>query len=256
MKVCFYILPCLGTLLEGLLVWRLSKRRLASHYPYLAAFVVCSLSREFALFPVSLYRPHQFAEVYWRAETISLFFRFFVIWEFFRGAFPRDSILHDVAWKSLMTVEVVVLPFILLLTWQQASASQHYYPPLSPIFEQYLSLAQAFLLLVPAGIAWYYGAPLGRNMRGLVLGFGIYLPVCSINFGTLQVFRAFFPYGRFLAPTAYVGMIAVWLWAFWEYESPLKVSSVGCADNDYRRAGLAQPLDSQRGKFHQQRSSI
>jgi hypothetical protein len=248
MKVCFYILPCLGLLLEGLLAWRLSKRRLASCYPYLAAFVVYSLIREFALFPISLYRPHQFAEVYWRAETISLFFRFFVIWEFFRGAFPRDSILHDIALKSLMTVEVVVLPFILLLTWHQAPASQHYHPPLSPIFEQYLSLAQAFLLLVPAGIAWYYGAPLGRNMRGLGLGFGIYLPVCSINFGALQVFRAFFPYGRFLAPTAYVGMIAVWLWAFWDYRASPGLSRAGHEPSEYQPSELALPLDSQRQK--------
>jgi len=215
MSPFLYAFPCVGVFFESLLFWRLWK--MVSRYPYLFAFVLYSLVRDVILFPISWYRPNWFAEVYWRTEMISLFSRFFVNWEFFRGTFPQRSALHEIAWKALLAVELGVLPGILLLSWGQASSLHHLYRYLSPVFEQYLSLAQALLLLAPAAVARYYRVAMGRNMRGLGLGFGIYLSVCSINFAGLQVLHGFVPYGRLLSPAAFIGMNAIWMWAFWDY---------------------------------------
>jgi hypothetical protein len=248
MEILFYTLPCSGTLLEALVLWRLSKRRLWCRYPYLTAFVLYTFLRDAILFPINRYRPDEFAEVYWRTETISLFFRFFLNWEFFRSTFPRNSILQDISWKALLTVEAVVLPAILLLSWSQAFSSPYHYLYLSPVFAQYLSLAQAFLLLAPASVAWYYGVPLDRNMRGLGLGFGVFLSVSAINFGSLQFFSGFYPYARFLSPVASVGMIAVWLWAFWNSRALPGLSRTRPEPSEYRLSELAPPLDSQRQK--------
>jgi hypothetical protein len=239
MKILFYTLPCSGTLLEALVLWRLSKHRLGCRFPYLAAFVFYTFLRDAILFPINRYRPDEFAEVYWRTETISLFFRFFLNWEFLRGIFPRDSILQDIAWKVLLTVEAVVLPAILSLSWSQVSSSPYHHLYLSPVFAQYLSLAQAFLLLAPASVAWYYGFPLDRNMRGLGLGFGVFLSVSAINFGSLQFFSRFYPYARFLSPVASIGMIAVWLWAFWDYRASPGLSGAGHEPSAYRFGDLA-----------------
>jgi hypothetical protein len=248
MKILFYALPCSGTLLEALVLWRLSKQRLWYRYPYLTAFVFYTFLRDVVLFPINRYRPDEFAEVYWRTETVSLFFRFFLNWEFLRGTFPRDSSLQDIAWKALLTVEVAVLPAVLLLSWSQASSSPYHYLYLSPVFAQYLCLAQAFLLLAPATVAWYYGWPLGQNMRGLGLGFGVFLSVSAINFGALQFFSRFYPYARFLSPVASIGMIAVWLWAFWDYRESPGLSRAGHEPSEYQPSELALPLDSQRQK--------
>jgi hypothetical protein len=256
MKSFFYVLPVLSVFLEGLVFWRLSRHRLAFRYPYFGTYVFYTFLRDVSLFPISRYRPDLFAEVYWRTEVVSLFFRFFVNWEFFRGVFPKDSILRDIAWKILWAVEAVVLPAILLLTWNQASSSQYHHLYLRPIFEQYLSLAQAFLLLVPAGVAWYYGVPLGRNTRGLGLGFGVYLSVSAINFGSLQVFDGFFPYGRFLSPAAFIGMIVVWLWAFWEYRPSSELPGASRTHSDYWPDELAAPLDSARRRTQKRGASI
>ena len=217
MQPLLYLFPCSAILLEGLLLWRLSKHGLASRYPHLTVFVLYRFLGDAILFPINRYRPDWFAVAYWRLEAITLSLQFLVNWEFFRGAFPRRSTLHDIAWKMLLTVELGAVPAIVVLSWRQASSMHFLYLHFSPVVEQYFCLAQAILLLTPATVAWYYRVPLGRNLRGLCLGFGIYLLVRSVNFASLQVFRGFAPYWRLLTPMTFIAMIAVWLWAFWEY---------------------------------------
>lgn len=217
MHPLLYLFPCSAILLEGLLLWRLSKQGLVSRYPHLTVFVLYRFLGDAALFPINHYKPDWFPVAYWRLEAIALSLQFLVNWEFFRGAFPRCSTLHDIAWKMLLTVELGALPAIVVLSWRQALSVHYLYLHFSPVVEQYLCLAQAILLLTPATVAWYYRVPLGRNLHGLCLGFGMYLLVRSVNVASLQVFRGFAPYWRLLTPTTFIGMIVVWLWAFWEY---------------------------------------
>jgi hypothetical protein len=217
MRLSLYALPCTAVVLEGLLLWRLSKRKLWSRYPCLLLFVVYDFSCNLFLFPINRYKPEWFAGVYWRIESISLFFRLFVNLEFFRGVLGRRSTLYDISWKALLALELIVVPAILVLGWSQASSLHYEYLYLSPLIVQYFSLFQALLLLTPAAVAWYYRLPLGRNVRGLGLGFGMYLLVCTLNFASLQAVQGFFPYWQLLTPISFIAMIAVWLWAFWEY---------------------------------------
>lgn len=217
MPLSLYTLPCSAVFLECLLVWRLLKHRLWSFYPHVTLFVIYNLLADVILFPIIWYKPDWFAVTYWRLETVTLSLQFLVNWAFFRRVFPRRSTLHDIAWKVLLTVELGALPAILVLSWRQALSLHHLYLHLPPVVEQYCCLAQAILLLTPAAVARYYRLPLGRNLRGLCLGFGIYLLVRSVNFASLQAFREFIPYWRLLTPMTFITMMAIWLWAFWEY---------------------------------------
>lgn len=216
MHLPLLVLPISALLLEGLLLWRLSKQRLWSAYPYLAVFVAYDFLSNLVLFPVNRFKPNWFVGIYWRIESISIFLRFLVAWEFFRALFARRSTLRAIAWKVLLAVELAVLPAILLLSWRQASSLQYLDLRWFPIVEQYFSLAQALALLAPAAVAWYYRITLSRNLRGLGLGFGIFLLVRTVDFASVQIFHIFFPFLRLLTPLTLIGMIAVWLWAFWD----------------------------------------
>lgn len=228
-----YVIPFVGTFLEGLLCWRLAARRSWGSWPYFSIFVFYTFLRDIALFQVSRYEPRWFPAFYWRGETLSLFLRFLVIWEFFRGLFPVRSTLHDLAWKTLLTLEILALPVVFLLFWIQMSHAHTVYAHFSPLFEQYISLMQVSLLLAPAAVARYYGVALGRNMWGLGFGFGIYLAVCSIDFAGLQVSRKFLPYWHLLSPITFICMILVWLWAFWHPVAlPLCSGSVGSTQTE------------------------
>lgn len=216
MHLPLLLLPSSALLLEGLLLWRLSRHRLAAAYPYLTVFVAYDFLSNLVLFPVNYYKLVWFAGVYWRLESISIFLRFLIAWEFFRAIFAQRSALRDVAWKVLVIVELGVLPAILLLSWRQTSSLQYLYLRRFAAVEQYFSLAQALVLLAAAAVALYYRLPLNRNLRGLGFGFGIYLLVRAVNFASVQIFHQFFSYLRLLTPFTLIGMIAVWLWAFWD----------------------------------------
>lgn len=238
-----YVIPFVGTFLEGVLCWRLAVRRSLCRWPYFSIFVFYTFFRDVALFQVSRYEPRWFPAFYWRGETLSLFLRFLVIWEFFRGLFPARSTLHDLAWKVLLAVGVVMLPVVFLLFWGQMSQAHTPYVHFSPLFEQYLSLMQVLLLLAPAAVARYYELPLGRYMWGLGFGFGAYLAVCSIDFAGLQVSAGFFPYWHLLSPITFICMILMWLWAFWN-AAPAVPGSESVASGKQKPANASADSDS------------
>lgn len=224
MSRLLYVFPCAALLLEGLLLWRLFRRELASRYPLLTVFVLYRFLGDAILFPIHRFRPDWFPAAYWRLETITLFLQFAINSEFFRGVFPQRAPLYNIASKMLKAVALVAVPAFVALGWNQASSVHFVYLHLSPLVEQYFCLAQAILLLAPTCAALYYRVPLGRNLRGLCIGFGIYLLLRSVDFAGLQIFRGFAPWWRLLTPATFIGMIAVWVWAFWEYApSPVRL---------------------------------
>lgn len=237
MSSLLYIVPCAAILLQGLLLVRLWRCGAASRYPHLAVFVLYRFLGDAILFPIYLYKTEWFAVSYWRLETITLTLQFLINWEFFRGVFPRRSALYAVAWKTLLVIEVITVPAIIALSWNQAlSLQQLVRLQLSPLVEQYLCLAQAILLLAPVAAALYYRVPMGRNLRGLALGFGVFLLARSVNFASLQVFPGFALYWRWLTPATFIAMIAIWLWAFWNY-SPRPQPGRSAEEASPREAG-------------------
>lgn len=213
MSVASFVLPCSAVLLEGLLLQRLVASKLVWRCPFLTIYVVCIFLRDVSLFYFYWWRPVEFASFYWRSEGVSAISRFLVNWEFFRCLFPKQSKIHGIAWKMLLLVEAIAVPCILFLNWRQLSPS---YIIRFPSFEQYLSLCQAILLLVPAIVAGYYHIAIGRRLRALGLGFGTYVCLCAVNFATLGVFRGFYEYARLIIPIAFTAMVALWLWAFYQ----------------------------------------
>lgn len=219
MSLALYTIPCVAVLLEGVLLWRLTRRELRFRYSCLTIFVAYRLLGDLILFPVNRFKPGWFAATYWRIETIALFMQLLLNWEFYRKLFG-DSNLRDLAWKVLLATELVLLPAVLALGWNQATSVRYPFLHLSPVVEQYFSLAQCLILLATAAVAWYYRLPLGRNLRGLGFGFGAYLLLRVVDFASLQAFRGFGGYWRALTPMTFVGMVGLWLWAFWHYAPP------------------------------------
>lgn len=206
-----------GICLQGLLVWRLSKNRLWQHYPYLSIFVLYSFARDVVMTPMYLRASSSYGAAFWATALVYLFLQFFLDWEFFRGVFPQRSPMHDIAWKALVFVGLCAFPPILLLSWSQMSSLPPHFTHLSPIVTQYMTLWQVLILLAPLAIARYYGVTLGRNMRGLALGFGIYACIASMNFAAIQGLHSVAPYSPFVGPLSFMAMIVILLWAFWVY---------------------------------------
>jgi hypothetical protein len=231
MSLSFFALSIAGPALEGLVVWRLLKSRAARRYPYFTTYVIADAISNALLIAAAALREPWFGPAYWVAEAVSVLAGFMILWEVVRGLFPSESALRRVAQSILLGIGIFAIPAIWVLGWSQANLIRFPYRYLSPIFVQYLCLAQAVLLLGTAAVAAYYKLPLGRNLRGLVFGFGFYLSLCAMNFASLQIIRGFLPYWQLVSPVLYIGLLVFWLWAFWDY-SPARATD---------RADLKQP---------------
>lgn len=218
----FYAIPGFGIGLDGFLLWRLSRRRQIRRYPYFATFVFFDLLRTVVALAVFHFRREWYARTYWNTEAIALVLLFAIIWEVARHLFPADSALRQLAWKTVILTEAIVIPALSFLAWGWSRSDFHEYPILIvwPIVEQYFTLAVSLLLLIISGVARYYGVAFGRNMRGLISGFGVYLCLYAANFAALQIVPRFHLFWQFLSSLTYSAMAVSWLWAFWQYAPP------------------------------------
>lgn len=217
MALCVYALSALGAFLEGLLLFRLFQRGLFKRYPFFSAFVLYDFLRTLVVAGLSHFWPRLYAPLYWYTEMLALAFLVAIIWEIERSIFVTRPGLTRVAKESLLAVGVLFVPAVIGLSWSQASVFRYPYEIVSPLFEQYLTVTLALLLLCIAGLARYYRVRLGKNMRGLIFGLGLYLSLYALNFAGLQFIQGFLRYWQILSPVAYIGLAAFWLWSFWEF---------------------------------------
>lgn len=217
MAIPFYTTAAVGIVLEWLLVWRLWRCGGIKRYPYFATFLVYDLSRSIILVALFYFSPEWHARVYWDTEAFALVLLFAIMWEVVRNLFPAASSLRQLAWKTVLSVEAVLLPCLLFLAWDWRQSGFHEYAVLRlwPVIEQYFTVGVSLLLLVVSAVARYYRVPLGRNMRGLISGFGIYLCLYAANFAALQVVPQYHLAWQWLSTIMYSAMVTCWLWAFW-----------------------------------------
>ncbi len=213
----FYGLPLLCEVIEGLLLWRLSRHHAVKHYPYLSAYICYDLVRTPTLLAVAFFGLKDFPSVYGVTNVPAVVLQFFMLWEVARSLFRPNSRIRQIAWKVFLVAQIFLIPAAIFVAWSQASLVRFPARSVAAGFEQYSSLSQALLLLLVAAVARYYGISFGRKMLAVIFSLGPYLLVNSVSFATYQVFGTLRPYLELLPAAAYTGMIAIWLYGFWQY---------------------------------------
>ncbi len=217
MALSFYIISAAGVCLEALLIWCAQDGLLLRRYPFFGAFLVCNLMGAVVVLAAALLRPAWFGPTYWTADILSLLAGFLILWEVMRAVFPSGTPLRKLARVVLLTTCLFLVPSALALGWSQVNLIHFSYQYVPPVFEQYLTLVETVLLVTVAVVARYYAVQLGRNLRCLMFGFGLFLSLYAVNFASLQIVSGFLPYWQFLSPALYIGLLVLWIWAFWKY---------------------------------------
>jgi len=84
--------------------------------------------------------------------------------------------------------------------------------------ERDLRIVQSALLLGLVDLLSYYAVPIGKNLKGMILGFGIFLGTSLVNLTARSYFGdAFQKAWTYIQPLSYLVMLAVWVAALWSY---------------------------------------
>ena len=100
--------------------------------------------------------------------------------------------------------------------------------------ERNLRTVQAILLLAIVGLLAYYAIPAGRNLKGIILGYGLFIGASIVNLTLLSHLGVqFLPLWRYLPAATYTVTLLIWCFTLWSYQpNPQPEFEVGI-ERDY-----------------------
>lgn len=203
-------------LLEAALLGRAVQQRLIKAYPvfytYLAYVLFESLSRLY------MYAQHRVAygDFYWTTQIVSVLLGYAVVWETYRQVLSGYPGAFRMARKVLLLIFMAVISKILVnilaghdWTLARTMAEQ----------ERDFRAVQACLIAAVAGLMSYYRIPIGRNVRGIIIGYGLFLGTSILNLTLRSHFgEAFQVWWQYLQPAAYLVVLLTWCVTLWSFQ--------------------------------------
>ena len=176
--------------------------------------------------------PKSYPQFYWYTQFISAALGYGLLWEIYRHSLRDYSGTLRLARFVVSSFFIVVLSAALV----NAFGSDADWFVSSVIgFERNLRVVQAVLLALLLAHIAYYGIPLGRNLAGITLGYGIYI-ASSVVVMTLrsQLGRSFTLWWQYSEQLSYMITLGIWIRALWvSVPAPVPTVPMGI-EKDYR----------------------
>lgn len=226
----FYTL-CLwlsGPIVETVILVRAIRAKWFPQYRLFFAYILFVLLQDSALFLV--YRSKYYAQFYWWAELLSVAMGVGVTYEIFRDVLGR----YPGAGRMARNVLGIVLVVTLSKSFVNSLTGTLLLPSSVVELERDLRVIQAFCLLVLVALLPYYRIPLGRNAKGLLSGYGIFLG-CSVVTLTLRssLGDGFQKAWTSVQPLSYLAVLCIWCAFLWNYEPNPQVEPHAKIEADY-----------------------
>lgn len=220
-----------GTTVEGLLLARSVKGRIFTTYPIFYVYLAYIFLESFVGFYVYLFQPAHYVNFYWCTQFLSVALGYGVIWEIFRHA------LRHYPGAARMARSVLVIIFCLVFSKVLFSALSNSVWSLARTtaeLERSLRVVQSALLVTIVGLLAYYAIPVGRNLKGMIVGYGFFIGASAVSL-TLRLHfgDSFQPVWHYLPAATYYVTLIIWCTTLWSYRpSPQPKPEVGI-ERDY-----------------------
>jgi hypothetical protein len=205
-----------GTTLEGLLLFRSIKERMFSSYPAFYVYLSYIFLESFVDSYVYLFQPARYVKFYWYTQFLSVALGYGAIWEIFRQALKHYPGAARMARSVLAIIFFLVFSKVLfgaltspLLLLARTTAE----------LERSFRIVQAALLMAIMSLLAYYAIPVGRNLKGMIAGYGLFIGV-SVIILTLRSYLgdSFQPVWQYLPAITYYVVLLIWCFTLWSYQ--------------------------------------
>ena len=205
-----------GIVVEALLLYRGVRAKLVSRYLNFYIYVL-SLFLADAFFYFAPLLKYQVGDKWsWYSGFVSLFLGVGIILEIFRhvlAPYPgaeKVARFASYAFLGAVTIFMVVYPMV---APSEAVAKALFYR----LQRDFLAV-QGLLLIVIIRVMAYYAIPAGRNLKGMIFGYGqmVALTLCALAVRAAQGMSFDAAFNR-IQTTAYLAALVIWLIALWSY---------------------------------------
>jgi hypothetical protein len=231
--------------LELLLLLRGVRGRLTSRYPAFYGYIAFVLIQDPICFFVYKWFHSLYTPVYWTAEFLCVLVSCGIVFEIYQvglAAYPGTA---RMARKVLGFVFAIALVKVLVSDprwWVEASAKN---------VEGTLRAVQGGAIIALVVLFLFYSVPLGRNLRGITLGYGLYIcwSVICLTFASSTVGKTHALLSR-LYPASYPLLLLAWLGYLWSYRnSPMPQPAVLALEYQQVAAVTQRRLHDARGQL-------
>ncbi len=218
--------------LELLVLIRSFLGRTVSKYHFFYIYVACVLTADVSRFIVNQARPYAYQNWYWGSEFVCVILGYSVLMEIlekglasFKG--PR---------RLARNICLVVFGAIVAFTAVQGGFGLHWSSTLTSIeVETNLRIAELVFLGCILFLVFHYSIPVGTNLRGIILGYGLYIATAVMN-SAVRTFEgnsghAFF---SLVGTYSYLLSLTIWTVTLWSLRPDPVVNRPGQLEIDYR----------------------
>ena len=218
--------------LEMVLLVRGLQNRLAYRLPVFYSYIAFVLFQDLVRLATFQWERGFYKPVYWSTEFLSLPIGSLVVFEIYKVSLAAYPGAARMARNALAVVFLIALVKGLFdatsafPVWQSETAA--------PEIERTLRLVQGTAILALVALFLLYSIPFGRNLRGVLLGYGLFvgMRVICLTFVSLQKHNFWF----YAYSASYMGALSLWLVHLWSYQpSPQPRSDRPDLDDEYRK---------------------
>jgi hypothetical protein len=221
--------------LEGLLLVRAWVSEWFREYPFFFAYLASVFMEDVFLLAVYLSNFRYYTPLYWYAEFFSLAIGCGVTWEIFRLVLRQYPGAGRMAHNALFFALVMVVTKALGDAWRDGVT----WPSTAVELERNLRAIQAVALIVLALLGVYYVIPMGRNVKGIFTGYGLFIATSVVTLTLRASLGNAFPSAWvFLQPLCYTAVLGIWSSSLWNYEPAPAPQLQPKMEEDYQSLAL------------------
>jgi hypothetical protein len=200
-----------GLVLELVILARGLRAGMIKKYPYFYAYILCVFAISAGLYVGYRASPSFYRKWYWPTQFVTLVAGFGVLLDIVENALEAypgaKRLLRHLSYAVLGAVFATFCLKIALGTLSNTAE-----------IERDLRCMEALVLLLVGLVTSYFGIKLGKNLKGLILGFGMYVGVSLITLAVVLVAgKRFEPAWQILQSGSYLAALAIWTVGLWSY---------------------------------------
>jgi len=241
------VLWCVGILLESLILFRAITTPIVRTYPFFCLYLFCVLAGDLLLFwlyrfsTVSVYK-----HVYWTKEFICVLAGYCVVLEIVQRALGSCEGLK----KFAAYVGLVVFGLIVGFTALEGLVYRGSQILLTTVeVERNLRSAELVFLALIIALISYYAIPVGRNLKGIIVGYGLCVATVVLDHAAQSYTGSYKPLFTTVLSYSYFFSLLVWIFCLWSYHpNPVPAASTHLTE-DYGELvnSTREAIDSVRG---------
>jgi hypothetical protein len=226
----------IGTALELTLVTRGVQRGLFRRYPVFYSYLAFVVLADILLFATNP-NGRRYLYLYWINEFLGLLLGCLVFFEFYRialRAYPGTARMA----RALLFVLFSIAAVKMLITLLTVPKWWLYVKPAE--IEGVLRVCELVAILGLTTVFLFYSIPFGRNLRGILIGYGLFVTWSVICLALVAAGVATpTTWWSYTFPISYVISVVVWITHLWSYQpNPVPDRAIPL-EQDYQRVAAA-----------------